>query len=167
MQRAISINDGREHDVKATRGRDDARVWIDGLGHIASLQRVGSQWEIRLDERSAPIHVFADGDTVHLHAFGQSWTARVIDPAERQALAEHTSDVARAPMPGVIVKVSVAVGDTVQKGQSLLILESMKMQTEIAASRDGVVDRVHFRQGESFERGAALVTLAALDAGGA
>jgi acetyl/propionyl-CoA carboxylase alpha subunit len=159
VERAISISGGPEHNVRATRGRDSARIWIDGLGHVASLTKLGDLWEVRLDEHSAPIHVYAGGDIVYLHAFGRSWTAQVVDPAERAALKEQTSDVARAPMPGVVVALSVAAGDSVTKGQSLVIIESMKMQTELFASRDGVVDRVTYRVGESFERNSPLVLL--------
>ncbi len=166
MQRLISIDGGPERDVKATRGRNSARLWIDSLGHVASLTKLGDLWEIHLDERSAPIHVYSAGDVVHLHAFGRSWTAQVIDPVERQALAAENTDVSRAPMPGVVVSVQVVAGDRIVKGQSLVIIESMKMQTEICASRDGIVERVAFRVGESFERGAPLVALEPAAAGG-
>ena len=51
-------------------------------------------------------------------------------------------------------------GETVTSGQPLVVIESMKMQNEFVAWRDGVVDRIHIAVGETFDRGAGLVGLA-------
>ena len=53
-----------------------------------------------------------------------------------------------------------AAGSSVTKGETLLVIESMKLQTTIAAWRDGLVEAIHVAPGASFERGAALATLA-------
>jgi acetyl/propionyl-CoA carboxylase alpha subunit len=68
-------------------------------------------------------------------------------------------DVARAPMPGAVVSVAAKPGDHVKAGDVLLIIESMKLETAIKASRDGVVEIVHVTAGQTIERDAALVTL--------
>ena len=62
-------------------------------------------------------------------------------------------------MPGTVITVAVAPGDAVTTGQPLVVIESMKMQSEIVAWRDGVVERVHLRVGDTFDRGAGLVEL--------
>lgn len=62
-----------------------------------------------------------------------------------------------APMPGLVVGVSVRPGDTVQKGSPLLILEAMKMENEIKAHFDGVVSAVRVRSGEPVTKGAVLI----------
>jgi 3-methylcrotonyl-CoA carboxylase alpha subunit len=62
-------------------------------------------------------------------------------------------------MPGSLVAVQIKPGDTVSKGQTLLVMESMKMETTIAAPRDGVVQTVHFDKGQTFDRDALLITL--------
>jgi biotin carboxyl carrier protein len=64
-------------------------------------------------------------------------------------------------MPGTVVKVMVAAGDAVRKGQPLVLIESMKMQTEIAARRDGTVEQVFVVEQQTFDRGAKLVALRA------
>jgi biotin carboxyl carrier protein len=66
----------------------------------------------------------------------------------------------KAPMPGLIVAVPVAEGDSVSRGQNLVILESMKMQNELRSPRDGVVLRVRANPGERVEQNQVLVTLA-------
>ena len=62
------------------------------------------------------------------------------------------------PMPGKVVKMSCEVGDTVTKGQALLILEAMKMEHVIKAPEDGmIVDRLPFSVGEQVDDGSILV----------
>ena len=61
-----------------------------------------------------------------------------------------------ALMPGRVVKLMTQVGDTVKKGQSLLILEAMKMEHTIVSPRDGVIDRAAFREGELVPADAVL-----------
>jgi 3-methylcrotonyl-CoA carboxylase alpha subunit len=62
-------------------------------------------------------------------------------------------------MPGLIVAVPVAEGETVSRGQNLVILESMKMQNELRSPRDGVVHHIRAKPGERVEQNQVLVTL--------
>ena len=64
-----------------------------------------------------------------------------------------------APMPGNILSVNVAAGDTVKKGQVLMILEAMKMENEIMAPCDGTVTSVAVTKGAAVESGALLCTI--------
>ncbi len=65
-----------------------------------------------------------------------------------------------AMIPGRVAAVTVAVGDSVTAGQTLLVVEAMKMQNELRAPRDGLVDRVLVRVGETIDLGDLLVVLA-------
>lgn len=64
-----------------------------------------------------------------------------------------------SPMPGTILKVNVAAGQAVKKGDVLLIIEAMKMENEIMALEDGTVKAVHVAAGQIVDTGAALVTM--------
>ena len=75
------------------------------------------------------------------------------------AASSDSQNVIRAPMPGRIIRVNVAVGDNVQQGQAMLVLESMKMENTIAAPRDGVVSQVHVAGDDSVQHGQSLVEL--------
>jgi biotin carboxyl carrier protein len=66
----------------------------------------------------------------------------------------------RAPMPGLVVSVPVQAGQEVNKGDVLVILESMKMDNELCAPRDGRVARVHVEEGAGVEARSTLITLA-------
>ena len=64
-----------------------------------------------------------------------------------------------APMPGKVVRVFVKPGDTVKARQPLVVVEAMKMENELRASRDGTVAEVHVREGVSVEAGAPLIVI--------
>lgn len=70
-----------------------------------------------------------------------------------------TSQDIRAPLPGRIVELLVQVGDAVHLGQPVCIIEAMKMQNEICAGRDGVVETITVMRGASVENAAALMTI--------
>ena len=64
-----------------------------------------------------------------------------------------------APMPGLIVRVSVSPGDAVQVGQGLVVMEAMKMENEIRAPKAGVVANLLVKEGQAVETGALLIEL--------
>ncbi|MBQ5529386.1 MAG: biotin/lipoyl-binding protein [Bacteroidales bacterium] len=65
-----------------------------------------------------------------------------------------------SPLPGVIIDVSVTVGQAVKKGQKIAVLEAMKMENEILAEFDGTVTEIFIKKGDSVLEGANVVTLA-------
>jgi pyruvate carboxylase subunit B len=66
-----------------------------------------------------------------------------------------------APMPGMVIRVNVAVGDKVQAGQGVIVMEAMKMENELRASAAGVVKAIHTEVGKAVEKGTILVELEA------
>lgn len=76
------------------------------------------------------------------------------------ASAPAGGETVKSPMPGTILSVNVAEGDTVKKGQVLMILEAMKMENEIMAPCDGKVTSVSTSKGSAVESGTVLCTIA-------
>ena len=117
---------------------------------------------ISAGDQKAPIDILQHGDDIWVHLLGRTyrltWQSSVNHYGE-EAHAD-TSDIAQAPMPGAVVTISVQPGDQVQAGQTMLIIESMKLETAIKSPRAGTVEAVHVVTGQTFERGATLVTLA-------
>ena len=106
----------------------------------------------------------ADGAALVTSDRGTSRVA-IEDPsrhARRHAAAadDESGEEVRALMPGRVVEVTVAEGQTVAAGAILLVLEAMKMQNEIRASRGGLVARVAVAPGQAVDRGALLVAIA-------
>jgi biotin carboxyl carrier protein len=75
------------------------------------------------------------------------------------SVAVPASHVVKAPMPGRVVRVLVAVGDRVIPRQAVVIVEAMKMENELRASREGTVKEIGVRAGAAVETGAALVVI--------
>ena len=65
----------------------------------------------------------------------------------------------KAPLPGVILDIKVKVGDTISKGQTVAILEAMKMENNINADREGTVVSINVEKGQSIAEGTDIITL--------
>ena len=117
---------------------------------------------LRLDGIAHDVTVAFDGDLVHVHLDGETHTVRYTDPVKRHAAhgASDTDDVVAAPMPGTVISLGVKPGQAVARGDTLLVIESMKLETAIKAWRDGTVATVNVAVGQTFERGAELIALA-------
>lgn len=80
-------------------------------------------------------------------------------PAAVPAAAPVSGNAIKTPLPGVIIDVKVKVGDTVKKGDTVVVLEAMKMENNINADRDGKVVAIQVAKGDTVADGAALVVL--------
>ncbi|WP_207741101.1 biotin/lipoyl-containing protein [Paraclostridium bifermentans] len=89
----------------------------------------------------------------------QPQAAPKAQPKQTQNAPSAGGGTISAPMPGTINDVRVKVGDSVKKGQVLLILEAMKMENEIMANSDGTVKSVDVSKGASVSAGDALITI--------
>ena len=106
-------------------------------------------------------HETAPGELA-LGVNGKYIRARVTDGRRLRAVtvAQTSGDHAVvAPMPGRLIRVLVALGDTVQAGQRLAVVEAMKMENEVASPAAGVVSQVRAVAGDSVESGAVLVVV--------
>jgi biotin carboxyl carrier protein len=129
--------------------------------HRVALRALSDgEYRLEVDGVAHRVWIAARGDAIHVHASGRSWTVGVVDElAETAAAGGGAADTAEAPMPGTVVRVHVAPGEPVKRGQTLMVIESMKMETAILAWRDGVVGAVHRPLGATFDRKAPLVSL--------
>jgi biotin carboxyl carrier protein len=121
---------------------------------------------LELNGHREAVFVASQGDVHFVHIRGRAHRVEAINALERARRAAAPSDAAEllcAPMPGVVVNVLVAEGDTVESGQLLMTIESMKLQTPIVAPHAGRVAELRLHAGSSFEHGAVLVRLETLD----
>lgn len=144
--------DGDLHRLTATGvGTDRITVSGDGWSHTVSN-------DLRIDGLRTTAHHAPDGmvglylQTAghHLHVTrAQPWATT--DAASTGALT--------APMPGLLVALNVAAGDTVKKGDTLAVLEAMKMQHQLTAAADGIVAALHVEAGQQLSKGALILTM--------
>lgn len=151
-----------DYDIGLSRARNGYRLHIDEREIPINLTP-GEQghWQLRCDETITPAAIAVDGDDIYIHLDGRTHHLRYEHPLQRLAERHEAAggDSVKATMPGSLVSLEVAEGERVTIGQTLLVIESMKMETTFAAPRDGIVQTVHVATGETFDKGAALVTL--------
>jgi biotin carboxyl carrier protein len=80
-------------------------------------------------------------------------------PVVSRPVSTATAGAVRSPLPGVILEVKCKVGDTVKKGQTIIILEAMKMENSINADRDGNVIEIKVNKGDNVLENAELVVI--------
>lgn len=102
-----------------------------------------------------------DGRHVWIHVDGQNhvleWHPAVTFLAK--GLVHDAGDVLIAPMPGAVLSVATVPGATVAQGETLMVIESMKLETAIKAPRSGIVAEVHVGIGQTFNKDARLISL--------
>jgi len=163
VHHAFKLED-REINVELSRARSGYRLHVgDRVVPVTLHTEDDGSSILTVAGHSERIVVATRGDEVFVHLDGEAFQLRYRHPLDRLAASLHGSaeDSIRAPMPGSIVALQVKAGDAVAKGQVLLVMESMKMETTLTAARDGVVAQVHFAPGQTFDRDAVLVTLEA------
>lgn len=139
---------------------------IDDAEYRVFAVREGDGYRVHVGDRSYGVAhdalTVVNGDVVHVWLDGVTRTLRYHDPVAYYGghAAGDADDVIAAPMPGTVIAVHAAAGQPVARGDTLLVIESMKLETAIKAPRDGVVDTVHVAVGQSFDRSAPLATLA-------
>jgi len=111
------------------------------------------------DPQAEPVIAFVDGHRYEL------WPEEVIRLHEPRATSEAAQPFTaerevRAPIPGVILSVSVKPGDTVSLGQELCVLEAMKMRNPICAGRSGVIETVHVVAGKHVQHREVMMEFA-------
>jgi len=80
-------------------------------------------------------------------------------PAAPAAAPAAGATTVEAPMPGKILNIKVSAGQAVKFGETVIVMEAMKMETEIVAPADGTVAQILVKAGDAVDTGAALVTL--------
>lgn len=163
MRHAFEIHDVQHEAWLGRSGTADYVLHADGRVAPVAL-RVGADGRGTLSVDGDTVHVVIvqHGDETFVHADGANWRLRHRHPLDRAHAHAHAAsdDELRAPMPGTVVSVAVRAGDRVARGETLLVIESMKLETAITAARDATIATLRVEPGQSFERDALLATLA-------
>lgn len=135
--------DGNKYEVAINEVNDTtAKVTVNGAEYTV-------EWEKPVEEK--PV--------VKVQPVAAKPTVAAAAPAATPAAAPVNGHAIKTPLPGVIIDVKVNVGDTVKKGDTVVVLEAMKMENNINADRDGKVTAVQVAKGDTVADGAVLIVI--------
>ncbi|MGJ3237695.1 MAG: acetyl-CoA carboxylase biotin carboxyl carrier protein subunit [Anaerolineae bacterium] len=144
---------------------NDGKILVNGEPHnvdFVSLEE--SLYSVIQNTKSYEIAIEEDRGAYEILMAGHLYEATVLDQrallmAQRKGGLMAGSGEVHSPMPGLIVDVPVKVGDSVTQGDTVVILESMKMQNELKAPRDGKVQTISCEAGQTVDKGSLLVNI--------
>jgi propionyl-CoA carboxylase alpha chain len=172
--RVVQLNEG-EYQLDVVRAGNDILVSFfsdkgrkDNARVLASAWKPGDVlWAGTIDGRPISVHVRPIFNGFELAYRGVEAKAFVYTAREAEAArlmpAKKASDSGKAlrcPMPGLVVSIAVAEGQEVKAGETLAVVEAMKMENVLRAERDGVVKKIHAKPGESLAVDAVILEFA-------
>ncbi len=150
----LALN-GKEQALVVHGGRHDATTAAQG-----SLAGDASRHDVTLGHQRVSVHVHSVGGRLTVFTPQGAATAKVIDARLPAGDGTAARGGLTAPMPGKVVAMHVKAGDRVTRGQTLAVMEAMKMEHAMHAPRDGVVAQVLYAAGDVVGEGSELLTLA-------
>lgn len=163
--RYITTVEGKQFLVEII---DEKHISVDGMVYEVDFESVSGQpvYSLIVNGQSHEAYAAQDEDNWQVLLRGRLYPITVEDEREKRLRSAAGGGVAetgefhlKAPMPGLVVAIPVTEGQAIQKGEVLLILESMKMQNELKAPRDGTLGRVRVRVGETVEQKQTLLSV--------
>ena len=135
----------------------NAEVVIDGSPILAAADQLPDGLLLTIGNRTWLAAVATEGETTWVWVDGETFSFTEISPESEGLAAGADINEVRSPMPGTIIAVQIRAGDTVEKGDPLLIVEAMKMEYTLVAPRAGLIAKVLAGVGESVLYDASLV----------
>lgn len=159
--------DGRDAEVEFRTEGGQLVIEVEGRHMDADFVRLpdGLVYSVIVDGRSYEVRIAPDGEMLDVTWQGRTIRVEVRNPLEKMLLQQVAGrprvqgETIHAPMPGAVVSIRVRVGDVVQAGQAVVVLEAMKMQNELAAHSDGIVSEILVAEKAAVSAGQALMKL--------
>jgi 3-methylcrotonyl-CoA carboxylase alpha subunit len=148
-----------DHRLALTREGVAYRLAVDGSEARVVIERGADGASLEVDGVRVPSLAWREGAQLSVWRGAARFDFRIVDPraVDVQSAAHEGELIAR--LPGTVVAVAVAVGQAVAAGETLMVLEAMKMEHSVLAPRAGTVSRIHFQRGDRVPEGAVLVDL--------
>jgi biotin carboxyl carrier protein len=153
----------QKHVVELEQKGEERSVSLDGkLVDADAVQIAPNAISVMLGGQCFEIHISRSTDgTLKLQCGPHEFSAEIVDPRAWRGRKHGAVEVEGrqeilAPMPGKVVRVLAAVGDPVEAGQGLLVVEAMKMQNEILSPKSGKVERLLVKEGQNVNAGEVL-----------
>jgi biotin carboxyl carrier protein len=160
--------DGEEFELEVDRSGAGTTVVHDGRAKRVDVLRIadssvyslilgGTSHEVSVHRRNGEFEVVLGGETYAARVFDER--AMKIAAAGGEADGAQAGEIIRAPMPGVVIGIAVAVGEEISPGQGVVTLEAMKMENELKSASGGTVKEIRVEIGRGVSQGEPLVVI--------
>lgn len=164
MKYLTTVND-KQYEIEINQ---NGRVTVNGIEREIDFYALQSSlYSLIIDNASYEALVEVREGVLNVAMLGDSYEVTVADERQQRmskaggGFQADSGEIAlKSPMPGLIVAVQVSEGQAVEKGQALIVLESMKMENDLKAPRAGTIVKINVQKGERVEQNKVLVTLA-------
>jgi acetyl/propionyl-CoA carboxylase alpha subunit len=147
---------------------DDRRIDVDGKTILAAFTKINqNSFILRYGERVIEVAINQyNNEIIRFLLDGWYFDTTVRTKLEETVhelqmdiqKVEHKYDI-KAPMPGLILKINKCLGDTVEIGESILVLEAMKMENDLRSPVNGTVKKIHFKEGQTVEKDFTIISI--------
>ncbi len=153
----IAVNEKLFEVTPQAAAELDIIVDGDGVFHILKNQK-SYKAEIQSVDYLTKTFTFKINGSIHTAKINDMYDRLIDQLGMKVGVAQKVGDI-KAPMPGLVIEVAVAVGQSLTKGDIVLILEAMKMENVIKAAGDGIVKAIHTTKGQPVEKGQLLIEM--------
>lgn len=167
MIKLVSAN--KQYEVDASKS-DNASLLINGASEKWDIISIGEGTYhilyknhsytidvIEYDSKNKQFKVAVNGKTYEFD--GKDANDLLLEKLGMENLAVAKAENIKAPMPGLVLSIEVSAGDAIKKGDTVLVLEAMKMENNLKASEDGVVKHIEVKEKDAVERNQILISL--------
>ncbi len=160
----VSVNDEK---LKIGFNKND-KLEIDNLEYEYSLSHINSgTYLLKIENESFLVSLKSEENSKYFVTLkGQVFETNVRTVLEEKAsnlikakIKQLSKVIVKAPMPGLLIKIKKKAGDKVTPGESILILEAMKMENDIRSPISGIIENIKISEGKTVEKGAELFTI--------
>lgn len=158
----VTVINNEQYEIEIDR---DGKLLVNGeTRDVDFLNLGGALYSVITETKSLEVVIEDEDNKIAVLLGGRLYDTQVLDErallmAQRRGGIGGGSGEVHSPMPGLIVKVPVEEGQEVHQGQTVVILESMKMQNEIKAPIDGVIRSIHCDAGQTVDKNTLLIEI--------
>ena len=153
----VAVNDKKLEVTPQAASELDIITDGEGVFHILKNKK-SYKAEIQSIDYLTKTFTFKINGSIHTAKINDMYDRLIDQLGMKVGMTQKVGDI-KAPMPGLVIEVAVEVGQTVAKGDKVLILEAMKMENVIKAAGDGIVKSIHTSKGQAVEKGQLLISL--------
>ncbi|NQV19300.1 MAG: acetyl-CoA carboxylase biotin carboxyl carrier protein subunit [Armatimonadetes bacterium] len=153
----------KTHKINLEKADDLFKVIINDKQeyNISDVEVESNLITFKADNKLHNIYFYSNKDITYLSIDGENYTLEFEKDISTKSKSgkQQKGNSVFSPMPGLLVKVSVSVGDKVKSGDTLAIVEAMKMQNELPSPRDGTIKKINGKEGEQVDALQVIVEL--------